>query len=62
MNDKLKDFMVIIVFSVILFGILFLNIIKKDEKISISERRKLATLPSFTVRELVSRKFCKQVW
>lgn len=61
MNDKLKDFMVIAVFSVILFGILFLNIIKKDEKISISERRKLATLPKLTAKELVSRKFCNSI-
>ena len=56
MNDKLKNIIVIVTFITIIFGMLFLNIIKKDEQISITERRKLATFPSFTVKELTSRK------
>lgn len=56
MNDKLKNIIVIVTFITIIFGMLFLNIIKKDEQISITERRKLATFPNFTVKELTSRK------
>ncbi len=56
MNDKLKNIIVIVTFITIIFGMLFLNIIKKDEQISITERRKLATFPNFTVKELISRK------
>lgn len=59
MNDKLKNIIVIVTFITIIFGMLFLNIIKEDEQISITERRKLATFPSFTAEELISRKFCK---
>ncbi len=58
MNDKLKNIIVIVTFITIIFGMLFLNIIKKDEQISITERRKLATFPNFTVKELISRKLC----
>ena len=58
MNDKLKNIIVIVTFITIIFGMLFLNIIKKDEQISITERRKLATMPNFTVKELISRKLC----
>lgn len=58
MNDKLKNIIVIVTFITIIFGMLFLNIIKEDEQISITERRKLATFPNFTVKELISRKLC----
>ncbi len=58
MNDKLKNIIVIVTFITIIFGMLFLNIIKEDEQISITERRKLATMPNFTVKELISRKLC----
>ena len=58
MNDKLKNIIVIVTFITIIFGMLFLNIIKEDEQISIKERRKLATMPNFTVKELISRKLC----
>ena len=56
MNDKLKNIFVIVTFITIIFGMLFLNIIKIDEQISISVRRKLATFPSFTAEELIKRK------
>ena len=59
MNDKLKDITVIIIFIIIIFGMLFLNITKENEQISITERRKLATLPSFTAKELLSRRLCE---
>lgn len=58
MNDKLKNIIVIVTFITIIFGMLFLNIIKEDEQISITERRKLATMPNFTIKELISRKLC----
>lgn len=58
MNDKLKNIIVIVTFITIIFGMLFLNLIKEDEQISITERRKLATMPNFTVKELISRKLC----
>lgn len=58
MNDKLKNIIVIITFFILIFGMLIINIAKEDEQISITERRKLATIPSFTIKELTSRKLC----
>ena len=58
MNDKLKNIIVIITFFILIFGMLIINIAKEDEQISITERRKLATFPSFTAEELIKRKLC----
>lgn len=46
MENKLKNIIQTIIFISILFVIFILNLIKEDEKISISERRTLASFPS----------------
>ena len=42
MKEKVKNKVIAIGFAFILFIVLISNVIKKDEEISISERRKLA--------------------
>lgn len=56
MQDKTKNIIVVISFLVILLAIFLANIITKDEKVSISERRKLAQFPKITVKEIFSGK------
>ena len=58
MSEKNKNKIVTILFAIIIILSFFINIIKKDEQISITERRKLATFPSFTAEELIKRKLC----
>lgn len=60
MTDKIKDIVVIFVFGFITLGMLFVNIIKEDNQISISERRKLATFPIFTSKEIFNGNFAKK--
>ena len=45
MNDKIKDIVVSLVFLFTIISLFLINVIKKDTDISISERRKLATMP-----------------
>ena len=52
----MKNKIIAIGFIVILFVCFALNIIKKDEEISTSERRKLAKFPSITLENLVKGK------
>ena len=52
MNNKCRDVVVSIMF-ILFIGIFFIiNIFKSDEKISISERRKLALKPNFTFKSV----------
>ena len=50
MNNKTKNIVVTILFSTILISFLTINIITKDEKISLSERRKLQQFPELILR------------
>lgn len=54
MNNKQKYIIEIVLFILIIFGILILNIIKKDEDISVVERRKLEQMPSFSIDKITS--------
>ena len=45
MSDKIKDIIVTIIFIVLLLVIFVSNMLKQDNEISISERRKLAKFP-----------------
>lgn len=46
MKYKLKDILLVIIFFSILFITFIVNIVKEDELISVSERRKLASFPN----------------
>ena len=52
MGIKRKDRITVIMMALILFGFLTGNIVKSDEKISISERRKLAQFPKISVENI----------
>ena len=59
MNNKTKNIVVTILFSTILISFLTINIITKDEKISLSERRKLQQFPELTIKSLLKGTFFK---
>lgn len=50
---KMKEKIITIGFVVILLGVFLGNIIKQDESISVSERRKLAQFPQITLQKLL---------
>ena len=56
MNDKVKDISTIVVFSVIIFGLFIINILKPPAKISVSERRQLAQFPELTLKSITRKK------
>ena len=60
MNNKTKNIVVTILFSTILISFLTINIITKDEKISLSERRKLQQFPELTIKSLLKGTFFKE--
>lgn len=57
MSNKLKNIVVTIVFLFIIITSFFINILKTDTKISISERRKLEQFPEFTTKKLFNGTF-----
>lgn len=61
MQDKTKNIIIVIGFVFILLSIFFINILKKDEKISVSERRKLAEFPKITAKEIFNRKHIREI-
>lgn len=60
MKDKTRDFFVSISFIFILILFLILNILKKDDLISIAERRKLASFPKVSKESLASGEFADE--
>ena len=52
MNDKIRNIVITVIFMSILVVTMIVNIVKKDDIISISERRKLEQLPSFSISRL----------
>lgn len=56
MKEKSKNKVVTIIFCLVLFIVLFLNIYIKDEEISSSERRKLAQFPDISIDYLLTGK------
>ena len=57
MSNKLKNIIVSVLFLTVLLLIFVLNILKPNTEISISERRKLAQFPNFTLQNLFSGTF-----
>ena len=57
MSDKVKNIIVSILFSCILIVVLLVNIFSKDKDISVSERRRLASFPEFSVSNLFNGTF-----
>ena len=54
MSEKNKNKIVTILFSIIIILSFFINIIKKDEIISIAERRKLEQFPSVSISQIIN--------
>ena len=57
MTDKTKNSIITIMFITILIVVLIINILKKDEIISVAERRKLASFPEFSISKLFDKSF-----
>ena len=57
MIDKVKNIIVSILFGGILVIVLIVNIFSKDKDISISERRRLASFPKFSVNNIFNGTF-----
>lgn len=60
MVDKIKNIVVVIAFIATLGIIMILNLIKPDQELSITERRKLAQFPKFEVKKILDGSFTKQ--
>ena len=60
MSDKMKNVVVTILFSSLLIFFFIINIIKKDEEISISERRKLEQFPTLSIQTIIDGTFFKK--
>lgn len=52
MSDRIREVIITIVFCLFIVFMLIINIIKKDESISISERRKLQKFPEITFEKV----------
>lgn len=60
MTDKVKNILITIVFFCIIIGFFLMNVIKEDEQISISERRKLASFPEVSISKIFDGTFFKK--
>lgn len=54
MNNKVKDIVLSIIFITFLFTFMIVNIVKKDDDISYSERRKLQKMPKITYDSVIN--------
>ena len=57
MQNKTKNIIITIGFVVIIIAIFLINLISKDEQISITERRKLAQFPEITIKKILNGDF-----
>lgn len=53
MQDKTKNIIITIIFVFLLMLVFFINILTKDKEISVTERRKLAQFPEFSISKLL---------
>ena len=60
MTNKIKNILITIVFFSIIIGFFLMNVIKEDEQISISERRKLASFPEVSISKIFDGTFFKK--
>ena len=61
MTDRIKSIAVTMVFVLMLIIILLVNFLKKDIEISVTERRKLAMFPKFSISKLIDGSFIDQL-
>ena len=59
MANKLKDYVLVVVFILVIFGFAIVNLIAEDKDISRSERRKLQTFPEFKLDFFIDGSFIK---
>lgn len=59
MEDKIKNIIITIVFSLFITTFFIINLVKEDTLVSTSERRKLKQLPNFTIQSLFNGSFFK---
>ena len=57
MSDKVKDYIVIITFALIIFGTLLINTITPDSTVSKSERKSLQQFPELSIKTIVNKSF-----
>lgn len=57
MSDKIKNIIITFLFLLIIISGFLINIFKKDEKISIAERRKLEQFPEVTISKIFNGTF-----
>ena len=55
MSNAIKNIVISILFGGILLFVLVMNLIKKDDLISLSERRNLTQLPSFSINSMLDK-------
>ena len=60
MSNKIKNIVVTIAFLILIISFFLVNLIKKDQSMSISERRKLANFPKATVNNIFDGTFFKK--
>lgn len=61
MNNKTKDIFLSLIFIIFLFTMLIVNILKKDDNISYSERRVLEKLPKITYNSIIDGTYFKKI-
>ena len=57
MSDKLKDYIVIVTFALIIFGTLLINTVTPDSAVSKSERKSLQQFPELSIKTIVDKSF-----
>ncbi len=57
MSDKLKDYIVIITFALIIFGTFIINTVTPDSTISKSERKSLQQFPELSIKTITDKSF-----
>ncbi len=57
MSDKLKDYIVIVTFALIIFGTLLINTVTPDSAVSKSERKSLQQFPELSIKTIVDKTF-----
>lgn len=60
MSDKLKNIIIVLSFFLVLGVFFFLNLVTPNKKVSMSERRNLATLPSFKISKILDGSYFKE--
>ena len=58
---RVKDIIITIGFITILLVLLLINIVKQDQEISLTERRKLAKFPKITLKRIVNGEVSKEI-